>query len=481
MAGKRIVIVGGGYTGCALAIQLSDAAPAPLDITLIEPQSRLGAGFAYDVDDPDHRLNAPTAVHFLSPDRSDEFYRWFEASGGAERDPEATAEDGGIYARREDFGRYVAETTAEWIKTNPSGSTIRHLRDRAVDLAARPDGFDVTTEGGERLAGDLLIVATGNRKPLAPPPPFRDLEGHPGFVMDPWDTARLRAIPESHRVLFLGTALTTADVIATLIRRGHRGQLLAISRRGLLSRSSMPPASGRRRTPLERIASPVPDFLAAAGDPPTLMALVRQLRAQIRKAASDGIAWNGPFDDLRDSVWQIWPRLSTEDKFRFLRHVKAHYDVHRFRVAPQTEEFATRARVAGQLTFEAAHGVWAEPDGQGIAVDLKPRGSEGTRRESFHTVINCTGLDGSLAATRNPFLRVLLDRGFARVHPVGFGFDLDATNRPLDKDGKTPDRLFIIGPPAAASHGDPIGAAFIASCIWRIRGELFSPMGMDAA
>src|SRR5206468_8079227 len=42
-----IVIVGGGFTGAAAAVQLARASATPLDISIVEPRAELGRGVAY--------------------------------------------------------------------------------------------------------------------------------------------------------------------------------------------------------------------------------------------------------------------------------------------------------------------------------------------------------------------------------------------------------------------------------------------------
>ena len=73
MTPLRIAIIGGGYTGAAVAIHLSRASRTKLDITIVEPRDELGRGVAYSTTDPDHRINGPTAAHFLYPDEPAHF------------------------------------------------------------------------------------------------------------------------------------------------------------------------------------------------------------------------------------------------------------------------------------------------------------------------------------------------------------------------------------------------------------------------
>lgn len=75
-APARVLIIGGGFTGACVAVALVRHSPVPLEIRLVDPAERPGAGLAYSATDPDHRLNAPTWSHTLLPDDALHFDRW---------------------------------------------------------------------------------------------------------------------------------------------------------------------------------------------------------------------------------------------------------------------------------------------------------------------------------------------------------------------------------------------------------------------
>lgn len=59
MAERHVVIVGGGFTGTALAIHLARLGKAGLSVTIVEPRPQLARGVAYATQDPAHRVNVP--------------------------------------------------------------------------------------------------------------------------------------------------------------------------------------------------------------------------------------------------------------------------------------------------------------------------------------------------------------------------------------------------------------------------------------
>ena len=457
-----VAIVGGGFTGAVFAIYLSRMAGRPLDIAIVEPRARLGCGLAYDTADPDHRINAPLPLHVLYPEAPDHLPDWYTGQDGPARDPAALGPDGNLYIRRGDFGRYVEEQLRIHIEASASGSTIRHIRARAASAHRIAGGYRLTLDSGQTLATGLTVLAAGHERPRVPPPFDGAAQNSPGFIADPWDTARLREVPAEARVLVLGMSQTASDAVAILLRNGHRGPIASISRHGLRPRERPAAAAGPLPDIAQRLLRPVSLFVEAHGRLTTVRGLLRALRTAARRAEADGSAWAEPFGDLRDSIWDIWPALPLAEKRRFLRHLRAWYDAHRFQLPPQIEMRLAEAEAAGQLSFAAARCEAVACDGDTFSVALRRRGSSERRRERFDTVVNCTGPDLRPERSTNPFVAGLVARGYAAAHPLGIGFSVDDDCRAIGADGRADPHLRIVGPLTYGTFADQQGAPFIA-------------------
>lgn len=482
---RRITIVGGGFSGASVAVQLVRRSPEPLAITVIEPRDPVGPGLAYATHDPDHRLNGPTWIHSIDPLDGGHFTRWCERHGVFAADPHAMQPSGMAFVRRSVLGAYLEDmvrTHATWAST---GSTIRTLQDRAIGARSRDDGRIATaTESGQTVVSDLLLLATGNAEPRLQAPLDPALARHPGVIENPLNTTRLLAIPRHARVLLIGGGLTSLDVIATLRRQGHAGQTVVISRRGLRPRPQ-PPATGPVAPPtarqnLDRILGPAPAFMAQAE--PSLRAWVKALRARIREARAGGESWYPPFDELRDSVWQLWPTLPAAQKRRFLLRLRTWYDVHRFRSPPQTEAICRAAQDSGQVVHRAARLLSLAPlqaDGSQLRAELKGAGDTQAHTEIFDVVVNCTGLDVASRTASNPLLQALVHQGWLRPDDCGIGYAVDRQCRLLGTDGPPRANVRLIGPPTLGTFGDPGGALFIAVQIHRILPDLLRSLGIE--
>jgi uncharacterized NAD(P)/FAD-binding protein YdhS len=453
-----VAIIGGGFTGAACAYHLVRRLSAgAARIVVFEPRLMLGGGLAYDTEERAHRINVPAARMTLVPEDGEHFQHWLVQSGLLADDPEAVTPDGHAFARRSVFGRYVWENLAPFIA---SGS-IEHRRSRVRTVtAAGAGGWYVEPEEGPALEADLVVLATTHPSPQPPEALHRALSGHPGYVPDATVPGALTGIGRNDRVLIVGTGLTAADVIATLDAGGHRGSIIAVSRRGLRSRGHDFSAQ-----------EPFGEF----ADPPTrsARALLRRIRDGLAKAEAAGLGWHPVFDRIRGQGGEIWRALPVVERRRIVRFLRPYWDVHRFRIAPQVEAIIERRLSAGTLTFHAAAiaAVIRSPMDD-IVVRLRPRRRQEIFQEHFDSVIVTTGPSHASVLSSQPFLAGLSASGELQQDAVGLGIAVDEKSRAIDTAGRMTDTLYIAGPLARGTFGELMGlpqvtdhAAFVAESI----------------
>ncbi len=112
-AEPHIVIIGGGFSGAAVAIELLRLAPNGVRVTLLEPRQSPGAGVAYSTAEPTHRINVPAARMQLAGDEEGAFDHWYRHQPAFTVDVQALRPDGSVYPQRGQFGRYVAQRFAD--------------------------------------------------------------------------------------------------------------------------------------------------------------------------------------------------------------------------------------------------------------------------------------------------------------------------------------------------------------------------------
>jgi uncharacterized NAD(P)/FAD-binding protein YdhS len=457
---RHVVIVGAGFSGVTAAIHLSRGAEGPLDITLVDPRPVPGHGLAHATPHPDHRLNGSAAIHTIYPDAPLHFAEWVRDGGALAADPGAVAPNGSIYPRRFDFGRYMAGEFERHAASNPAGARIEFVRDRASRVRRTGTGVAVELAGGRVLAADRCILALG-WSGVGVPAPLRAIEDRPGWVGDPWLPERIASIPREARVLLMGSGLTASDTFAALVAQGHRGPVVALSRRGL-----RPGSQSRFPSTLTSVwgmlREPSPAFLARHGTPASIREAMRALRRDIAALDPERSSWQAPFDELRDSVTHVWPSLPTAEKRRYVRHAKSWYDTFRFRNPPQVERIVDDGVARGQLRFVAGRVRQARAVGDSLEVGFEARITREPHSLQADVVVNCTGPQPRPSASGNALWVQLIADGLVRDHPCGVGVDVDPSCRTLDRAGRPNEDLLAIGPPTMGAFGEASAVPYVA-------------------
>jgi uncharacterized NAD(P)/FAD-binding protein YdhS len=276
---------------------------------------------------------------------------------------------------------------------------------------------------GRQLAGDIAILATGHDPAVL----------RMACQADPWAPPSAAGIDKDATILILGTGLTAIDYVLTLLADGHRGPILAMSRRGLM-------AKAHRRVDATRIEETDVPFGASASH------LLHWFRQRVDAHVRQGGDWRSVVDGIRPFTQRIWRELSLSSRRRFLEHARAWWDVHRHRMAPEVEMRVTQALAEGRLTSLAAKVTAIEPNAHGAFVRYRRRGRPELESLQVGTIVDCTGIVRDVSASPNPVLRSLFDQGLARPDRLRIGLDIGTDCAIIGRDGDPSQRLFAIGP-----------------------------------
>ena len=444
MAGllRTIVIVGGGFSGTVLAANLlRRPPPGPTRLILIERANEVARGAAYAERSFPYLLNVPASRMSADSAAPKEFLEFAQR-----RIPKVTGED---FLPRSLYGEYLSEVLLAAQLSAPANIRLEVVHGSVANLRRieRHLPLRVELEDGRRFTADDVALALGNPKP-ASLPVAKTVLTHPAYVVDPW-TVDLK-FNRSQTVLLIGTGLTTADIINVAASDPQRTPTLhALSRHGLV-----PP----RQTPFR------PDAFKGDGNALLLAAstslrrLVSTVRLLAHEAEQMGGDWREAITFVRNMAPTIWQRLPERDRVRFLRHVRAYWDIYRHRLPPELIQKIDTLRHSERLTIHAGHIKRFIPHDERIEVVWRPRGSQQLCTQQFDRVINCTGPDYAIARSTEPLWSNLVQCGLCVPDTLGLGLRTGPHGAVIDADGWPGPHLFYVGPMLRADHWEATAA-----------------------
>ena len=414
----QIAIIGGGASGVLAAVALLRDATAADQITHIEPNA-VGTGIAYATTNERLLLNVRAYNMSAYADQPGHFVAWL--------DQVHPGNDADAFVPRRWYAVYLRETLAQAIVA--SAGQYQHLPTLVTDIVPRPHGAQVMLADGTTIAADEVILAIGHNisaNPLARwiPDSARIIPGY--------DWQRIATdIPADAPVIIIGTGLTMVDSVLMLLANGHRGSITAYSRRGHVPRSHVARATA------------LAPFSQADGVRP-LSELLRDFRRAVADAATAGIPWQAVVDSLRPHTQGLWQQFGTTTQRRFVRHLRAYWDIHRHRIAPAVAAQLDRARQTGQLRIMTGRASAAQMLPDAIAITL--RTGAGSAQLTAAYIINCTGPSTDFGELDAPLIVALRNRGLLNPDALRLGIANGIDARLLDRTGQTIPWLWTIGP-----------------------------------
>lgn len=434
MAARDIAIVGAGFSGMAVAVQLLRRMQGPGRLCVINRSQQFGRGLAYGTNSDSHMLNVPAGRMGIDPVDEGGFARYLAARGLPYKPSD--------FVPRNLYGEYLDDMLREaqqaaWPRLRLDMVSAEVIRLDMPATAGAPFRLHLQ-EGGEPLEAAQVVLALGNFAPLAPRTATPCDWSGARLVGDPWDGRLARCAQLHEDVLLVGTGLTAYDVALQLLDRGHTGRIVMLSRRGLLPQ----PHRAQERPPA---ADLVPEDVLLGET--RARAYVHAVRGLIRWAEAQGHDWRDVIGGLRGHTPRLWQQLSESGRRQFLRHLAPYWDTHRHRAAPQPAGRVAGALASGQLVSVAGRlrDIRLDAEGRPEAHWL-PRGSGQVQIQRFGAVINCTGPCSQLRHSTDPLMAQLLAEGRISPDPLGIGLRVGTGYRVLDADGREAEGLRYVGP-----------------------------------
>jgi uncharacterized NAD(P)/FAD-binding protein YdhS len=428
----NVVVVGGGFSGTLLAVQLLRRAPS-LSVAVVDKGPVPGRGLAYGTQYTCHLLNVPACNMSALPEEPDHFLRWVQANCG--HTIQATT-----FLPRPVYGRYVGSLLEEATEYG-SGGKLRWIHGEISSATREQARIEVQLADGSTLNTQSLVLSVGNF-----PPANLNIPGlcanSRRYARSPWSATALCDIPKNGSVLLIGSGLTSVDLAVALKSEGFAGQIHILSRRGLMPQTHRETRQWRQ--------------FWGEQSPRTIRGLLHLVREQVRAASESGGDWREVIDSLRPVTQQIWQSLSQAERRRFLRHVRSYWEIHRHRIAPEIGDTIANLVHEGHAIIHAGRVTNYRELPEHAEVELRDRKTGGVRTLRVDRVINCTGPETDCRRIEDPLIKNLLAQGLARPDPLFLGLDVDLQGALVDSSGRPSPALYVIGPARKGSLWETI-------------------------
>jgi uncharacterized NAD(P)/FAD-binding protein YdhS len=410
-----VTIIGGGASGVLLAAHLLRDPDTDIRVTLLERRGQFGQGLAYSASLRDHKVNVPARGMSAFADDPDHFWRWLQSKN-------YPAPNGSwVFVPRRLYGSYLEYVLTEAGKSAPGRLVV--LAEEAVSVRETAKGVETVLDNGTSIVSHYAALAVGHE---TQPSRGRGIAMRVGSDRDtPLD-------PEAP-VIILGSGLSMVDAWLSLAETNHRGQILVVSRNGLL------PKGHEYVPPLSIDAADVPFGT-------NLPYFINWFRGLIAETVASGGNWRSVIDGLRPYNQRIWQSWTERTKRQALRHLRPWWNIHRHRLPPELHERLSAAVSSGQVELVAAEFVGIERHGDAVRATIRPRGTTTLQTVDVARVYDCGGVTVDVKSSSNPVIRELIATGAGRPDPLHIGLDVDETCAVIDTEGKTSRHLIAVGP-----------------------------------
>ncbi|HEX6565858.1 MAG TPA: FAD/NAD(P)-binding protein [Chthoniobacterales bacterium] len=425
-----VAIIGAGFCGSMVAVNLLRKAKE-VEVALIERSGSFARGLAYGTTDRSHLLNVPAAKMGAFPDDHEHFYRWARENPEELKRQGVNAVDPHSFLPRVLYGRYLAGLLCQ----SGARGSLRRITAEAIDVAPQANGrFRVKLRNAPALMAQHVVLALGNFPPGDPK--LRDQRYHrvERYLVNPWSEETRKKLAEAGDVLILGSGLTGLDLLLSLATLKSQGTIHVLSRRGLFPKPHRP-------------VKPFASFLDEKSLPRTARQACRLIRVQVKQAEAGGIDWRAVIDSIRPYSQRIWQQWPTEERRRFLRHLKAFWESHRHRAAPEVLEVKSQLEKAGRLRCHRGRIFSIAPEKEFLSVQFRDSNEHSDRVLRVRYVVNCTGPECNYHKLTDPLVVQLFSRGIIVPDPLFLGLDVGLGGTILNLQGERVTHLHTLGSP----------------------------------
>lgn len=460
---KRIVIIGGGFSGTIAAVNLGRLSKVPLHICVVDNNRGACRGIAYNTRTASHLLNVVARNMSALADQPNHFVEWLATRADYMDEPVASLRE--RFMPRRVYGEYL-HSLFQWtsaLLTEEKEVRFEHLNDQAEQITVDGQNIGVSLAGGRTIIADKVILALGNQ----PPVPFR-LKGlnanSPKYIGDPWLGWESKLPEKDQDLLIIGTGLTTVDTILSLQDMGWRGKIYAVSRNGWLPLSHFKGVD-------------YPDWGGGPDRPVQLRPLLELFHRHYREAKAQGINPAILVDKLRPHTQRIWQDFSVMEKKQFSRHLRTRWNVTRHRIAPEIHQRLQKSIAANQLMVLKGRLRECEESENAMQIAVE---SGGVRRNlTVGAVINCTGPQENYLPSNSKLLNDMLAQGLIEPDEMNMGIKVQQNFAVVDCMGRASESIYALGSIMKGTLWESIAVPELRSQAFRLAETICRQFAMD--
>jgi uncharacterized NAD(P)/FAD-binding protein YdhS len=200
--------------------------------------------------------------------------------------------------------------------------------------------------------------------------------------------------------------------------------------------------------------------------------VLKQIRNRIKQRKEQGLSWHGVIDSLRPYNQLIWSNFTLNEKRSFLRHLRAHWDVHRHRMSSEIFGLLQKEIESRKTILLAGRIVNLYPKENKLQAEIKLRSSGHITIHEFDFAVDATGMQIIKHNNIDSFYDNLLKNNLASLDQLKIGIRVNLNNQLLDSSNNIVNNIYGLGPVALGSLWETIAVPEISKMAFALKNTL---------
>jgi uncharacterized NAD(P)/FAD-binding protein YdhS len=427
---KRIVIIGGGFSGTMSVRHLVEQKKCKLSILIYNSNQDFSRGVAYNPESSNLLLNVVAGKMSAFPDKPNHFVEWCLVNEIGETNSIDLLK--GSFLPRLTYGKYLSDV---WFETQEiavkNGHELNLIAEKAIEIERYEDKYKIYSQARIEFA-EYIILATGNELPGNPSLKNNDFFKSNLYQQNPW-RIDFSKINREEPILILGNGLTMVDTVMELRENGFQQKIVSVSPNGF---NILP-----HRNFNFQYNGPIKDLK----EDKSLLELMSLFKSELNKLNEFGISAEPLIDALRPNTQKIWQALTIEEKRIFMSRLRHHWGVARHRIPFLSYDYIQKERIANRLEILAGKVLDLKLNEKGVQANIYDKKQKTELICQFTHVINCTGPETKIEKSGNELLLQLKQGGFIVQDDLQLGIEVNDSYQIINSQNQVDKNMFAIG------------------------------------